>query len=211
MLANQARTISSRDDHQLLSSELLDVRIHQFYVLLKNRNAWHSTTSRRYDGAEGLFTTSADAKHAAEALRSRGSWFTVLSVPAISLVAELGAMGLADHHALNSFGKWDREKGGAFLRVGTPLKQTLAAFEVDGLWRSRVNEHSLIAGTLERVTAHDLLEQDPAWVSWDSYSHGSGYYMGWTERQNHYDTSAVESIRYQFESVNGLQLTGLSG
>lgn len=67
---------------------LVDVRAARLYLLTRERNAWHNTTSRRYKGPASLTASLEQAKREAERWRAQGSSFTIQQVPAVLLIGE---------------------------------------------------------------------------------------------------------------------------
>lgn len=68
------------------SSEVLtELGAARIAMLIRGRNAWHSTRVRHYQGPTAMYTTARSAQLAAERRRERGSYFYVIEVPALVL------------------------------------------------------------------------------------------------------------------------------
>ncbi|MEX0426054.1 hypothetical protein AB3X52_00365 [Nocardioides sp. DS6] len=197
----QAREVKMRD-RRLMDGELLSIRPVRLYVLLANRNAWHSTTSRRYNGAGGLFGSLDAAQRAAEDLRKPGTWFKIMDAPGLALRGEGGLVVTAEHHSNTSFGAWDVEAGRQHLVIGTRLWDVVRALGTSGTWRRQTSEHSFITGILGDLFVEDL--RGDWFQEWDSESRGSSYYLSWTEYRGDYKRDGVDAVRDAFIEVNGV-------
>lgn len=171
------------------------------HVLLANRNAWHSTTSQRYDGAEGLYLRLKSAKQAAEDLRKPGTWFSILEVPGLALRCEAGLVVTTDHHSRTPMGRWRPTSTPPALRIGTPIRQVIHDLGPNAPWAWNINDDSFITGTVRDLFVQDL--KDSTFRIWDSSSAGSKYYLNWTSSEYSFQLDGIESICEAFASEHG--------
>ena len=140
---------------------LLDIASGSVFLLIRGRNAWHSTWVRHYLGNATLYSDVASAKAGAEAQRAPGNVFYIMEAPAIRLRGTLSNVVLTDAHPDNPFktftgmnteahphrlGAWI---GGIF--PGVSVRDAVGAFRHDsGYWKGpQPSEHSLRSGRLD--------------------------------------------------------------
>lgn len=171
---------------------LLDVLSGSIVLLVRGRNAWHSTWVRHYLRNATLYSDVSSAKGGAESQRGQGNVFYVVEAPALQLRGALSNVVLCDAHPDDPFGRFTGLDGVVHphadgdwvggLFPGVSVRDAVAAFAHDsGLWAAPVpNEHSLRRGRLEadqviRRTRRPL-------ESLVSVAQGSNNYLGWRPR-----------------------------
>jgi hypothetical protein len=177
---------------------LFDIRVGRVVLLIRGRNAWHSTWVRHYLRDSTLFTDVPSAKAGAEAKRGRGNVLYIVEAPALQLVGPTDSIVLCDAHPDNPFGKFVGVNGqvhqskygdwvdGVF--PGVSMRDAVRAFAHDsGFWKApQPNEHSLRTGRL--AGGINLDARRGALGSFESQSVGVDYYLRWS--------SGTEGSRY---------------
>lgn len=195
----QARAVTLRDQ-TLLKTALESIRPVPLYVLLANRNAWHSTPSSRYRGASGLFGTAAGAKSAAEDLRKPGTWFRIMEVPSLAIRGGGRQWVTTEFHSRSPYGAWRSDRGSAAVRLGTPMGTVMSALGKGGSWRREISGHSFISGRID----YELDAPMPAtWAVWTSAPKGPDRCLDWTREAGSFSAGGVQAVREAFRQVNG--------
>lgn len=187
-------------DHDLL----LDIRVGLVTLLIRGRNAWHSTWVRHYLRDSTLFTDVSSAKAGAEAKRGRGNVLYIVEAPALQLVGPIDSIVLCDAHPDNPFGSFvgvneqvHQSKYGDWLDgvfPGVSMRDAMRAFAHDsGFWKPPLpNEHSLRTGRL--AAGVNLEDRRGALGSFESQAVGVDYYLKWS--------SGTEGSRYTRRGAN---------
>lgn len=197
------REIEYGRDASLLSSEFLSLRVARFFITLRDRNAWHSTTSRQYRGQTSLTNSLEAATEVAEEWRQMGSAFRIREVPGLALFAHSGVAVAVDFHHDNSFGSWDVTRGKRSLAQGTELRSVLRALGAEGTWTVSPNPHSLIHATSPGAPIAKAGER-AEFSTYISYSDGGQYQLGWRKRADPaVSARGAHRIRRAFIAVNG--------
>lgn len=168
---------------------LLEVRAGTVVLLIRGRNAWHSTWVRHYLRNATLYTDVSSAKLGAERQRGPGNVFYIVEAPALLLSGQSSNIVLCDAHPDNPFGAFrgfshtaTESLYGAWvdgLFPGVSVRDAVAAFRHDsGLWSGPTpSEHSLRTGMLNPT---DLFDTKPHRMqSFVSRPVGSHYYLQW--------------------------------
>lgn len=188
-------------DHDLL----LDIRVGTVVILIRGRNAWHSTWVRHYLRNSTLYTDVPSAKLGAESQRGPGNVFYIVEAPALLLRGMLSNVVLCDAHPDNPFGYFTGLDStvtasgygdwidGVF--PGVSVRDAATAFQHNsGHWSGSVpSEHSLRTGMLDsahlfETTAHSMqsLVSRPIGsnyhLQWDPHSPGNRYTLSGASR-----------------------------
>lgn len=185
---------------------LVDIRVGRVVLLIRGRNAWHSTWVRHYLRDSTLFTDVSSAKAGAEAKRGRGNVLYIVEAPALQLVGARGSVVLCDAHPNDPFGKFTginevvhRSKDGDWLGgvfPGVSVRDAVSAFAHDsGYWKAPMpNEHSLRTGRLGLGV--DLINKRGSLESYESQAVGVDYFLRWT--------AGSEGSRYTRRGANAV-------
>ncbi len=192
---------------------LLDVTIGTVALLIRGRNAWHSTWVRHYLRNATLYTDVTSAKRGAEPQRERGNVFYVDEVPAVQLRGSVSNIVLCDAHpdspfaSFAGFGVGPQESslgnwvGGLF--PGVSVKDAAAAFlNVSGYWSGPTPDaHSLRTGRLD--SGFTLSTGEGKLQSLVSEARGAKYPLGWNPRLSgsRYNRRGVNALRRKWEGL----------
>lgn len=204
-----------RSDHAKVPALVLDVTSARVFVLVRGRNAWHSTWIRNYTSNAAMFTDMASAKSAAEGRRGPGNVFYAYEVPALVLRATNLDYVLADLHPENPLGRYKgckpSSEGGA-LFPGSPVSDALESFDswrgyLRGYWSPpRPSEDSMVMGQVERFENLDRLAGKPL-LNLHSYAQGSQWRLGWRSHPTRYTRRGVNAVVRAFAN----QVAEISG
>lgn len=165
-----------------------------FYITTRERNAWHSTTSRQYRGQTSLTCTLAGAKKVAEGWRAQGSAFTIQQVAGLHLMSEWIDIAAVEFHSNDSYSAWDQGCAAA-IRPGSRLRDVLDALGPEGCWRGvRPSPHSFVSGVLDADDVAEPLGARAVFRAWSSHSFGSDHFLGWTEQAGRHKAPGVRRI-----------------
>ncbi|MCT9002963.1 hypothetical protein [Microbacterium memoriense] len=165
-----------------------------FYITTRERNAWHSTTSRQYRGQTSLTCTFAGAKKVAEGWRAQGSAFAIQQVPGLHLMSEWADVAIVEFHTNDSYSAWDHSYAEA-LQPGSGLRDVLNALGAAGHWRAiPPSAHSFVTGVLDADEVAEPLGARAVFRAWSSLSLGSDYVLGWSEHPGRHKAPGVRRI-----------------
>lgn len=192
----------SWDWHPDADDVLLEVDGCTVSVLVRGRNAWHSTWVMHWFRNSHLFTDSTSARRGAEPLRERGNVFYVQDRPAVVLTGVASRIaifdgfgeepfrhfvGLTEDVVTTPYGSYRK---GVF--PGVTLREAVEQF------RPRSDCWGSIGGcgnAVQFATVPDDAELMPLrgsdLVHETSYAQGSGYYLGWTSKRTSVKTTSV--------------------
>jgi hypothetical protein len=189
-------------EQELLAAPLLGVKPARLYVVIRGRNAWHSTWVQNYSGPYALSVSFHAAAAHAERRRKQGSVFYISEVPGIALQSEEGPVALVEFHSDNCFGKWDLSAGVDYLQLGTPIGAVMRSLGPYGHWRGRIpSKHSFITGKANWGSVA-LLEARKPLKRWQSRSVGGQYALDWEQYRSRYTRAGVNKVIRAFEAVN---------
>lgn len=184
------RQVSYRD----FEGEKLTRIVPAYFYTTRERNAWHSTTSRQYRGPTSLTCTLAGAKKVAESWRAQGSAFTIQQVPGLHVQSEWTDLGLVEFHSDDSYAGWDGSHAQA-IRSGERLRDVLDALGPLGHWRGVApSTHSFVSGVLDGEDVAERLGARAIFRAWSSYSVGGNHMLGWTEQTGRHKAIGVRRI-----------------
>jgi len=188
-----------------------DILAVKAFFLTTQRNAWHSTTSNRYNSTTSTFLSKEEAEAAAENLRKMGSKFTIDEVPAIVITFLNGYILLAHINTNTPFEKYSltslpcnsrivkRKQYGclrSYLHTGINVIEILQSFCWNSnFWiKNQDNKNSILSFlSLESSKKFCLLEKKESLKKYKSYSNGAKYYLGWTEEKD-----VIEDVKSNF-------------
>jgi len=168
---------------------LLEISAGVVYVLIRGRNAWHSTWVRHYFKNSALYSNNQSARAGAESLRGPGNVFYISETPALLLRGTQRSIVVCDSHSSVPFQDYtgdqqrvrgdeeDRWVDGLF--PGVSLWDAYETFSLSSdFWtlRSR-NSYSLKFG--ETPSDFTFTEREGLLLSWKSDAQGSQYPLGW--------------------------------
>ena len=168
---------------------LLDIRVGTVVILIRGRNAWHSTWVRHYLRNSTLYTDVPSAKLGAESQRGPGNVFYIVEAPALLLRGNLSNVVLCDAHPDNPFGHFTGLDATVTASAygdwidgvfpGVSVSDAATAFKHDsGHWLGSVpSEHSLRTGMLDSADLFDTTAH--LMQSLVSRSIGSNYRLQW--------------------------------
>lgn len=185
---------------------LISVHAGLVTLLIRGRNAWHSTWVEHYLRNATMFRDVVSAKEGAELSRGRGNVFYVAEAPALQLRGAVSNVVVCDSHAENPFGRFvgfDQVVhpgqlgpwiGGLF--PGVSVRDAVNAFAHDsGFWKGpKPSEYSLLVGDL--TPGINLSRRSGKLVSFSSEAVGVDYYLSWqpTTAGNRYTSRGVNAI-----------------
>ena len=189
-------------DQALLHAPLLTVTPAVVYVLIRGRNAWHSTWVTNYKGTGAVYLTLDEAKRAAEKQRVQGSVFYIRQVPAVALNSREGTVVMVEFHSDTCFGNWDSTLGAKALTIGTPMSVVIAALGRDGTWRAPLpSRHSYI--TVKAAwNAVESMHASRRFTRWASQSQGPRIHLTWDAYDGGKSRSGVNAVIRAFTRVN---------
>lgn len=174
---------------------LLDVGTCRITLLVRGRNAWHSTWVQHYFRNSTLYSDVASAKRAAESLRGQGSVFYVSETAALVLTSEYSRIVVCDPVPDNPFGsftgtdyKFSEGDEGPVVRglyPGAPVREAVAAFAHDsGFWSGPVrSRNSLRLGRVNDGTLLPDLDESQPMISLTSRAVGANYPLSWVPKE----------------------------
>lgn len=200
--------------HGVLSrSEVETVRPVKIYYVFAGRNAWHSTWVQRYSNG-CMHVSMQSAKNHAERLRTQGSVFNILELPAVAGISQAGAiiatqintdrpLQTYSPNALSTEHPTAQLIEGAlsnYLVHGAPMLGLALTFERDSrFWRSlppRENSVFTLASRESELEFEALGDGELA--QYTSRSNGGQYYLGWSRSLatvRHAGTEIFEFLR----------------
>lgn len=193
----------------LTKTQITGIHSCALYFVTTGRNAWHSTWVQQYTNG-CMHSSIASAKQYTEKLRTQGTVFTIKQQPSICLTTDSGTLfvtqincssPLSDysHDALSPMPKDGTKliKGAQdnYLVSGANTQGAILSFERSSrFWRTPPPpKNSVIIIATEIV--HLKIEPLPTekLKAWSSYSNGSGYLLGWRERENDIKPNAIKA------------------
>ncbi|MFL0411132.1 hypothetical protein ACH0AH_08145 [Microbacterium paludicola] len=195
------KSMSSREHAELLASEIYGVAAVKAFLVVRKRNAWHSTTSNQYRSESALFASLSAAESAAEMWRGRGSRFVIEEQPAIAVLSPYGAVITADVNAPKPFGGWNAEGGLDLLAPGGKVSVAVGALGRGGLWKRPAHADSIVqaADDLQGSIDSEFLSSATVYLEHTSNVGGTGrqrsrHDLAWTEGKRDVDPSPVLEI-----------------
>lgn len=203
-------TWPAQDDTPYDDDLLLDIISGTIVLLIRGRNAWHSTWVRHYLRNATLYSDVSSAKTGAEGQRAPGNVFYIVEAPAIQLRGAVSNVVLTDAHPDNPFRSFtgmnvqvQRHQLGAWIGgvfPGVSVRDAVAAFHCNsGYWKNpRPNEHSLRAGRLDPGVS--ISRNRGKLQSLNSKAYGSNYSLGWIDdpMNTHYTRQGANAIAKQW-------------
>lgn len=201
---------------------LIDVQAGSVVLLVRGRNAWHSTWVRHYLRNATLYTDVQSAKHGAESQRGPGNVFYVVEAPALLLIGQRSAVVLCDAHPDNPFGAFrgfastiHESPYGPWIDgifPGVSVRDAVAAFgHRSGHWAGPTpSEHSLRTGMLDSVRQFDVKRRPLQ--SLVSRPVGSNYYLQWDPNSsgNRYTRRGANAVAKRWTEVTGALTEGIA-
>lgn len=192
---------------------LVDVTPGTVVLLIRGRNAWHSTWVRHYLRNATLYTDVPSAKLGAENQRGPGNVFYVIEAPALLLSGEQSNVVLCDAHPDGPFGAFTgvtaevtQSLHGPWLDglfPGVSIRDAVAAFRhTSSHWSGpRPSEHSLRTGRLESKEQFDAGSR--GMQSLVSRPVGSNYLLQWdpNSKGNRYTREGTRRLARQWSAM----------
>ncbi|MCL3836273.1 hypothetical protein [Aeromicrobium duanguangcaii] len=183
---------------------VLEVMSGTVVLLIRGRNAWHSTWVRHYYKNAHLYGDIPSAKQAAERQRGPGNVFYIVEAPALLLCGQRTNAVLCDAHPDNPFGAFtgfDVKSAETPLGTwvdgvypGVSVRDAVTAFRhYSGHWSGpHPDVHSLRTGALETIDLFDTSRG--AMKSLTSRAVGSNYYLQWVDSPTRYARRGADAI-----------------
>lgn len=186
---------------------LLSVQAGLVALLIRGRNAWHSTWVEHYLRNATMYTDVASAKAGAESKRERGNVFYVVEAPALQLRGAVSNVVVCDSHPNDPFGRFvgfgeelhasrfGPWVGGLF--PGVSVRDAVNAFAHDsGFWKGPTpSEHSMRLGQLPPEV--NLAKRSGKLASFSSEAVGVDYFLRWKP--------SLAGNRYTRRGVNAVE------
>ncbi|WP_143435581.1 hypothetical protein [Henriciella aquimarina] len=206
----QLSTFDTKNFPTIADTRLLGVRSCLIYYVTTGRNAWHSTWVQQYSNG-CMHTSISSAKEYAERLRTQGTVFTIKQQPSIGLLTTSGAVFVTQINTTSPLSDYsedalhDAPQDGAklidgaqnnYMKEGASTLGAILSFDrLSRFWRTPPPaKNSVIIITSEQIDVNiDPIEKEKL-KAWSSYSNGSGYLLGWRERENNLSTNAIRKI-----------------
>jgi hypothetical protein len=185
---------------------LLDIWPGTVVILIRGRNAWHSTWVRHYLRNSTLYTDVPSAKLGAENQRAPGNVFYIVEAPALLLRGTMSNVVLCDAHPDNPFGHFTGLDATVTASAygdwidgvfpGVSVSDAATAFQHNsGHWSGSVpSEHSLRTGMLDSADLFDTTTH--SMQSLVSRPIGSNYHLQWDPHStgNRYTQSGAARV-----------------
>lgn len=183
------------------------------YYVHTGRNAWHSTWVTQYSPG-CMHTTLVSAKEYAEKLRTRGTVFYIKQLPCLIfrangiaiIITEINnnnpLCGYSPDATTKDVATGSKKMEGAldnYLKIGTPLNGIAMSFLPDSRFWTRKpspkNSVVVLAAKNEAISIEKA--RSDSLLSWQSFSNGGYYYLGWRSIESHIKRTAVLALYRQ--------------
>jgi len=174
-----------RTESIFLNSKLKTLKLVTLYLLSTGRNAWHSTWSEKYRPDTALFSSFEGAKAAAENARNRGTTFEIEQFPGLAFFSSEGVVALVEFQSKPPFKKLKFENLKDHLRIGTPIRNSIAPFieATSEFWETPFpSDNSFVGVKSDILEEFEEIFEDSYLKKWGSVSAGSNYYLVWHEK-----------------------------
>lgn len=193
------------DEESSILGALQSLEAARFYIVTRQRNAWHSTTSNDYRGPSSLASSFWDARMAAERWRTQGSQFTIQEIPGLVFGSEAARYALVDFHNSNSFEAWVG-KPSTYLKIGTPLQKVIGGFtwwfSLDN-WRPfKPASASLVLRELRDDEQPERATPSHVFRAWSSVFYGPDEHIWWREHPGRHQSAGTIRIVRSFQRAN---------
>lgn len=177
----------------------------RFYIVTRQRNAWHSTTSNDYKGPLSLASSFWDARMVAERWRTQGSQFTIQEIPGLVFGSESARYALVDFYNNNSFQAWVG-KPSVYMKIGTPLQKVVDGFtwwfSFDN-WRPfKPAISSLVFRALRDDEQPERATPNRVFRAWSSVFYGPDTHISWVEHPGRHRSTGTIRIVRSFQRAN---------
>lgn len=179
----------------------------KLYYVHDGRNAWYATWVQRYlDGC--MHTTLDSAKDYAESLRVQGSVFYIYEKPALVIeadeivlaVTQINCTDVLAGYSATAVGEdvgFGRKKianvANNYLRRGRSLEGAFLSFDADSrFWRS--SPTGSVIRVFGRTTLKAFEPVPDRCRGYQSFSNGSYYRLGWSERSNEVRSASLRRL-----------------
>lgn len=186
-----------------LGGDLGVVRAAVFYIVTRQRSAWHGSWSSRYKGPTSLNPSLRESMAVAERWRAQGSQFSIQEVPGLLVLpkSKLYGIALVEFHSNNSFGRWIVDE--SILRVGAPAEGLLNRLTVDGQWDGPIPlDDSFVSGRVEDIDGIRLVSEKTTFRAWSSNFEGADAPISWQFKPGRHIADGVRKIESEFMRIN---------
>lgn len=186
----------SKDEYLVLETRsIVEVSSGTIFFVSEGRNAWHSTWVKTY-GAGCMHETFEAASEYAEKRRKSGSVFYIQELPCLIFRTTTRCYLFTEINTDNPLRSFLSSQDDTV----TSMKDVADFFDSSIyilLGRSRFD--SVLALSAEYIIEmHECFQRD--FLEYVSFSNGSGYRLGWYEKDSDISFNAVETLRSRFES-----------
>ena len=186
------------------------------YYITTGRNAWHSTWIQRY--SKGcMHTTIQSAKRHAEKLRTQGTVFTITEYPALQIITASGHIIITQINTKRPLADYSPDAVRAqppqgaelidgardnYLIEGAIASSVVLSFDCSSrFWRKPPpRKNSLIVTASSDAALKVMILTQRKLQAWSSYSNGSGYLLGWRERENNIKGNKIRALAFCSEN-----------
>jgi len=183
---------------------LLEMHICRVYLLIRGRNAWHTTWVHHFLKDAEMYSDLKSAMAGAEQKRERGNKFYIETVPALVLIGTKSKFVIVDPNSSESFKnflgvKYEiRQSSCGDFAVGIyPSISMLETMEVIRdfrySWGAKASDDILIfIGDLESIFENK--DTQNSYLRYESKAIGSQYYLSWVDEPTSQETTWLESV-----------------
>lgn len=174
------------------------------YLLMRRRNAWHSTTINQYRSSEPMFTDLPSACAAAESRREQGTYFEIVEVPLLAFRIGFESLLVAQLNVSRPFAGWKLPETLAEGDLPITIRDVVQAFgegflgEKESGWPPRADALTVIIGEAEFVDMAPSAERGPFTVHQSAVKSGSMYFTA--ARTEESDVAEIDRIVAELSS-----------
>lgn len=187
---------------------LFEIKPCKVALLVRGRNAWHSTWVEHFIRDADLYSNVTSAKKGAEVLRERGNVFTILEAPAIRLVGQNRSFVFVDANQDKGFSRFQGQnfeicesEYGRFidgLHCGISLRgASEVILDLERYWNNPVLSSQVILSG-ETSGLNEIEECSEEFRTFKSKAVGSKFTLAWDEGDNEFIGDYVFSIAHQW-------------
>lgn len=183
------------------------------YYVHTGRNAWHSTWVTQYSPG-CMHTTLSSAKEYAEALRTRGTVFYIRQLPCLVFRGHGITIVITEINNNNPLGGYSPDAtiqdvaAGTkkmksaldnYLKIGAPLVGVGMSFLPDSrFWIRKPSPRNSVVVLASKNEAISIEKaKSDSLLSWQSFSNGGYYCLGWRSIESHIKRTAVLALYRQ--------------
>lgn len=206
----QTCTEESCIDEQLSEYRVRRVAARKIYYCVEGRNAWWATRVTRYFNGS-MHITFDDATSFLEGMRTQGSIFYIVEIPALIVesecfclvVTQINCDSPLEAYSANAVGQkiiqFRKKVGGArdnYLQRGAPMDGVYLSFENDSrFWRSHPPPNDSVVRLISPCSLEHFEDLPRSHlVTYKSRSRGSQYPLEWNGEKSAIKSDAIRSL-----------------